>query len=81
MMRVEVRGGEKWFNRANNRSPMKLRGGPGRKGRILPANPRRIRIAPRTITIISSMRSASKFYDSLNELLSLPNALSFHPMV
>src|SRR4030042_7055993 len=81
MTRVEVRGGAKWFTRASKRSPMKLSGGPGRTGRILPAIPRRIRIDPKMITMISSMRSVPKKCDSLNELLSFPRALSLHPLV
>jgi hypothetical protein len=55
MMRVGVKGEEKWFIKANKRSPMKLSGGPGRIGRILPARPRRMRIAPIMIKIISNM--------------------------
>jgi hypothetical protein len=52
---VRVKGGEKCFNRASRKSPMKLRGGPGRMGRILPANPRSIKIEAITITMPSSI--------------------------
>jgi hypothetical protein len=55
MMKVEVSGGEKRFARARRRSPMKLRGGPGSTGRILPAKPMRMKMDPMTITTISNM--------------------------
>jgi DNA mismatch repair protein MutH len=46
MMSVGVRGGEKLQTRAKSNNPRKLSGGPGRTGRTLPNNPRRIKIAP-----------------------------------
>jgi hypothetical protein len=52
---VEVKGGEKCFNRASSKRPIKLSGGPGRIGRILPTNPRIIRIEPITIVMPSSI--------------------------
>lgn len=56
MMSVGVRGGEKCFSRASNRSPMKLSRGPGNRGRIHPARPRRIKMAP-IITAMFSNKS------------------------
>lgn len=44
MIKVEVRGGEKFFMIANNNNPMKANGGPGRTGRILPNKPSTTRI-------------------------------------
>jgi hypothetical protein len=55
MTRVGVRGDAKLLLKANKNSPMKLRGGPGRMGRILPARPRNMRIDPTRITVISSI--------------------------
>jgi hypothetical protein len=55
MTNVKVKGGEKCFNRASRKRPTKLSGGPGRIGRILPANPRSIRIEPITIVMPSSI--------------------------
>jgi hypothetical protein len=55
MTNVGVKGGEKCFTRASSKSPIKLSGGPGRIGRILPANPRSIKIEPITIVIPSSI--------------------------
>jgi len=52
---VGVKGGKKCFSRASRKSPTKLSGGPGRIGRILPANPRSIRIEPITIVMPSSI--------------------------
>jgi hypothetical protein len=52
---VGVKGGEKCFNRASRKSPIKLSGGPGRIGRILPANPRSIKIEPITIVMPSNI--------------------------
>jgi hypothetical protein len=52
---VGVKGGEKCFIRASRKSPIKLSGGPGRIGRILPANPRIIRIEPITMVKPSSI--------------------------
>jgi len=48
IMSVGVRGGEKWRMRVTRNSPMKLSVGPGRIGRTLPANPRRIKREPIT---------------------------------
>jgi hypothetical protein len=55
MTNVRVKGGEKCFKRASRKSPIKLSGGPGRIGRILPANPRSIKIEPITIVMPSSI--------------------------
>jgi hypothetical protein len=55
MTNVGVKGGEKCFSRASRKSPMKLSGGPGRIGRILPANPRSIKIEPIAIVMPSSI--------------------------
>jgi hypothetical protein len=52
---VEVKGGEKCLNRVNRKSPIKLSGGPGRIGTILPTNPRIIRIELMTIVMPSSI--------------------------
>jgi DNA mismatch repair protein MutH len=46
MMSVGVRGGEKLQTRAKSNNSRKLSGGPGRRGRILPANPKRMKIPP-----------------------------------
>jgi hypothetical protein len=56
MTHVAVKGGEKCFMRASRKSPIKLSGGPGSMGRILPANPRSIKIEPTTTIIPSSIR-------------------------
>jgi len=48
IMSVGVSGGEKLQTRAKINNPMKLSGGPGRTGRILPTNPRRTKMAPIT---------------------------------
>jgi hypothetical protein len=52
---VGVKGGEKCFNKASRKSPIKQSGGPGRIGRILPANPRSIRIEPIMIVMPSNI--------------------------
>jgi hypothetical protein len=55
MMKVGVKGVEKRFTRARRKSPMKLSGGPGKTGRILPAKPRRMKRKLMRVTTISIM--------------------------
>jgi hypothetical protein len=52
---VGVKGGEKCVASDSRKSPIKLSGGPGRTGRILPANPRRIKIEPMPMAMPSSI--------------------------
>jgi hypothetical protein len=58
---VTVKGATKWRTEANNRSPIKVSGGPGRTGRKLPINPRSTSTEPTIIRIVSTMLLSPTF--------------------